>query len=100
MTVYSLVRSRDIVHVMGGHGMRKIRASYSGLQILMQPLFLRPTSMSSRVIILISASLKLSDTQHLLCMQAHFVLCGGLKLLLGILTDKKFLSKADNFLRR
>jgi len=44
--------------------------------------------------------LELSGTQHLLCMQAHFVLCGGLKLLLGILTDKNFLSKADNNLRR
>ena len=37
------------------------------------------------------------DSMHF---QAHFVHCGGLKLLLNILIDKNFMLQADNSLRR
>ncbi len=32
--------------------------------------------------------------------QAHFVQCGGLKLLLALLVDKNFLSEADTSMKR
>lgn len=32
--------------------------------------------------------------------QAHFVHCGGLRLLLNILVDKNFMTQADNTLKR
>lgn len=38
-----------------------------------------------------------TDSMHF---QAHFVHCGGLKLLLNILVDKNFMSQADNSLKR
>ena len=38
-----------------------------------------------------------TDSMHF---QAHFVHCGGLKLLLNVLVDKNFMLQADNSLRR